>query len=277
MAARPSHPRTNQEKADRLSALRQRTLRIRSSTDTRTNLPAFPPQGTPRGPTPPKHPPPPPLPPYGPNQRFQKLEKLQIPEPPAPPHQHQSSAAPYERSAAKPAQIASGAYVSQRSEAAGKTRYAPYESNGAMPIRPLPVKPTLWAAIESADFETFVNALAAGGDLEQRYLGWTPLMKAAEEGRLPMMQLLVAGRAQLDATTGRGRAALSFAAAPSSQHETSQPRETPVHTLRFLLEARADANIEDRNGLTPYERAVKETRNDAMAVLAQLAPDPSSA
>ena len=42
-------------------------------------------------------------------------------------------------------------------------------------------KPTLWAAVERGDEDTVHRLLTLCCDVDERYRGWTPLMKAAEK------------------------------------------------------------------------------------------------
>ena len=96
-------------------------------------------------------------------------------------------------------------------------------------------KPRLWAAVENGDEDTVHALLTIGCDVDERYMGWTPLMKAAEEGRTMIALQLLAHRADLEAINNKGRTALSFAAAPSGG------RPTPRETLAFLMACGADA------------------------------------
>ena len=99
-----------------------------------------------------------------------------------------------------------------------------------------------------------------GQDIEEKYDGWSPLMKASEEGHVVIIRLLLEQNANLEVTNRKGRSALSFAAAPSQQ------RPTPVEALRVLLEAGADALQIDQFGQTAKARAQREKREEAVAV-----------
>jgi len=122
-------------------------------------------------------------------------------------------------------------------------------------------KPALWAAVERGD-ETAVRTLLERGRLpEEEYRGWTPLMKAAEEGHVGIMELLLERSVDLEATNKKGRTALSFAAAPS------RGRSIPAAALRMLLERGADAAHKDDDGLTAKARAKREKREEAVAIL----------
>ena len=85
-------------------------------------------------------------------------------------------------------------------------------------------------------------------------------MKAAEEGRIEIMKMLLDHKADMEASNRKGRTALSFAAAPSMK------RATPVGTLRMLLGRGADRTRTDDSGMTPRAHAEKELREDAIGI-----------
>ena len=97
-------------------------------------------------------------------------------------------------------------------------------------------------------------------DVEEKFNGWSPLMKAAEEGHMQIIRELVSKRANLEVTNKKGRGPLSFAAAPSMKRQVS------LEALRLLLEAGADPTRMDEGGYTAKERAMMEKRHDAVAV-----------
>ena len=120
-------------------------------------------------------------------------------------------------------------------------------------------KPDLWAAVERGDEVAVQRLIQEGQDIEEKYDGWSPLMKASEEGHVVIIRLLLEQNANLEVTNRKGRSALSFAAAPSQQ------RPTPVEALRVLLEAGADALQKDQFGQTANARAQREKREEAVA------------
>ena len=126
-------------------------------------------------------------------------------------------------------------------------------------------KPELWAAVERNDEALVQQLLAQGKDPEERFEGWTPFMKAAEEGAVEAMRMLLDKKADIEASNRKGRTALSFAAAPSNDGKTRRP--TPVSCLRLLLESGADAKRKDGRGISPKDYAMKDKRDDAIAVL----------
>ena len=127
------------------------------------------------------------------------------------------------------------------------------------------VKPDLWAAVEMNDEAGVQQLLALGKDPEEKFEGWSPLMKSAEEGAVEIMCMLLAKSVDLEARNKKGRTALSFAAAPSNNG--SEVRPTPVATLRLLLESGAKTQCKDVMGRTAKDRAVHEKRDDAVAIL----------
>lgn len=129
-----------------------------------------------------------------------------------------------------------------------------------LPRAPPQSKSKLWASVERGDEAAARQHLADGCDVEETYLGWTPLMKAAEEGHVEIMRLLLSKGVDLEAANKRGRTALSFAAAPSMK------RPTPYAALRVLLEHNADMSRKDDAGLTAKQRAQKENRDQAVRI-----------
>ena len=108
-------------------------------------------------------------------------------------------------------------------------------------------KPPLWAAVENGHENTVHGLLTIGCDVDESYMGFTPLMKAAEEGHTMIALQLLANGADLEAINKKGRTALSFAAAPSGA------RPTPRGTLAFLIACGADATHESEKKCTPLE------------------------
>jgi hypothetical protein len=125
-------------------------------------------------------------------------------------------------------------------------------------------KPDLWAAVEKNDVAEVQHLLALGKDPEEKFEGWSPLMKAAEEGAAEVMRMLLGKNVDLEVSNKKGRTALSFAAAPSNKGAVRGP--TPVATLRLLLESGAKTQHKDVTGVTAKERAVREKRDDAIAI-----------
>ena len=129
-------------------------------------------------------------------------------------------------------------------------------------------KPELWAAVERADTGAVQMLLQQGKDPEERYEGWTPLMKASEENATEALRMLIEKRCDIEAQNRKGRTALSFAAAPSNDGTTRRP--TPVGTLRLLLEQRANTKHKDQRGMTAKDCASREQRDDSLAIFEEL-------
>lgn len=121
-------------------------------------------------------------------------------------------------------------------------------------------KPPIWSAVENGEDEVVAALLAEGCSVEDCYQGWTPLMKAAEEGVVNIMKVLLQHRADIEAANKKGRTALSFAAAPSRH------RATPTEAIKTLLVHNADPYRKDMAGLTPKARAHREKRADAVLI-----------
>ena len=112
-------------------------------------------------------------------------------------------------------------------------------------------------------FALVSTLIANGYNIEQKFQGWSPLMKAAEENEARILQKLLQQKAKMDVKNQKGRTALSFAASPSMK------RNTACDTLRLLLENNADPSQKDDRGLTPKAHAIRERRWDAMKRLDQ--------
>ena len=138
-------------------------------------------------------------------------------------------------------------------------------SNGPDHTRVHKCKPPLWEAVENNQVDQVIKLIDEGCNIEEKWKGWTPLMKAAEEGYLEILDNLLGSRADLTATNRKGRDALSFAAAPSGT------RSPPLAALRLLLERGADPNHIDGAGMTAKMRATKEGYKDAVACFEEFA------
>merc|ERR1712060_952566 len=100
-----------------------------------------------------------------------------------------------------------------------------------------------------------------GDDVNASFKGWTPLMKAAEEGYCEIIIGLLGRRAHLEASNKNGRTALSFAAAPSME------RHTCVDAVKLLLEARANVEHVDARGETARARALRDGQSSSVAAI----------
>ena len=109
-----------------------------------------------------------------------------------------------------------------------------------------------------------MELLRDGADLEEKYEGWTPLMKASEENSVEVLRMLIDKKANIEATNRKGRTALSFAAAPSDDGTKARP--TALQALRLLLESGADAKHKDDRGNTAKDYASRDKREDALEI-----------
>ena len=128
-------------------------------------------------------------------------------------------------------------------------------------------KPVIWSAVASGDIELVRQLLRASVDIECRYEGWTPLMKAAEMGHVIIIEALLERSADIDARNRKGRTALSFAAAPSMDGTAKRP--AALDALRLLLQRGADHTYQDVRGFTAEDHARVEKRDDALAVFSE--------
>ena len=122
------------------------------------------------------------------------------------------------------------------------------------------LKPSLWFAVENKSTEEVRRLLKAGADPNIKYKGLTPLMKAAEEGYLEIMEVLLDSGCEIDAVNSTGRTALSFAASPSGMR-VEQPE-----AVELLLCSAANTTLVDSRGWTAKDWAVHENIYSAIAV-----------
>ena len=126
-------------------------------------------------------------------------------------------------------------------------------------------RPALWSAVAANDWSRVRELVLEGSvDIDQRYQGWTPLMKAAELGATRIVDFLLEQGAELEAVNKRGRSALSFAAAPSSDGRIK--RQASVEVIECLLGWGADMNMRDGRGYTAKELALHERRGEVVAL-----------
>ena len=125
-------------------------------------------------------------------------------------------------------------------------------------------KPELWKAVAQGDAAKVQELLNQGKDPTEPFEGWSPLMKASEEGNEEVIRMLLNKKVDIEVTNRKGRTALSFAAAPSNDGSTR--RLTAVAAMRLLLQSGANAHKADEKGATAISRANDEKRDDALAV-----------
>ena len=111
-------------------------------------------------------------------------------------------------------------------------------------------KPEIWRAAEEDNAASIRDTLgrtpaAMPKPVDAKYQGWTPLMKAAENGNLPILHLLLGARANVLEVNKKGRTALSFAAAPSNGKGNPPPQEA---AYELLVRAGAGPELKDARG-----------------------------
>lgn len=148
-----------------------------------------------------------------------------------------------------------------------RSRSPPRRGRSRSYHRPPPKeKPELWAACAKNNGDVVQYLLTQGKDPEEKFEGWSPLMKAAEEGALDALRLLLEKKVDIESSNRKGRTALSFAAAPSMNNEDRRDRPTPTQVIRVLLENGADPKHKCERGMTPKDYAVKAKRDEAIAI-----------
>ena len=132
--------------------------------------------------------------------------------------------------------------------------------------------PKLWDAVAAGNVAETMDLLEEGCDVEERHRGWTPLMKAAEEGHCHIAELLLDHGADIEATNRKGRSALSFAAAPSSGdwYRGRRGRVAHVSMVKLLVERGANMWKQDDAKLTPRKRAELERQTESVDILKEL-------
>lgn len=128
----------------------------------------------------------------------------------------------------------------------------------------------LWTASENGDVKTVIRLLGEGQKTEQTYKGWTPLMKAAEEGHCECLKALLEARARVDASNSKGRRALSFAAVPS------MGRQAVIPALEIMLRADADLQHRDFRGETARARALRGRFGESVTTIDRFVAEQAS-
>ena len=127
------------------------------------------------------------------------------------------------------------------------------DSRRHSPARDTGLPPPLWTAADEGNFDTCLLFLSDQSiNVDLTYKLWTPLMKAAENGDVEMVSLLLCHSADVNAVNRKGRDAFSFAAAPSMKRASTKNH---CCVLRLLVERGADPLRTDASGKTAKERA----------------------
>lgn len=142
---------------------------------------------------------------------------------------------------------------------------APAPAQPAAPAMAPTPAPEPMAALEAAfagDAARLQAQLAAGVPIDCRdELGYTPLMWAAQAGRLDVLALLLRGGAELDATDAAGRSALLVATVAGQ-----------LEAARRLIMAGADPELAAADGVSPLGYARAYDLAPFVALMAPQAP-----
>jgi hypothetical protein len=125
----------------------------------------------------------------------------------------------------------------------------------------------LWKAVETGDRAGTHLLLSQGCHPDETHKLWTPLMKAAEEGHVDIALMLLGHGADVNAKNTKGRDALSFAAAPSMNRDTT---DAHVAMLRLLVDWGADPRRKDGRGRSAKDMARQEGRRRIVDVMDEL-------
>ncbi|HZP94651.1 MAG TPA: ankyrin repeat domain-containing protein [Burkholderiales bacterium] len=119
----------------------------------------------------------------------------------------------------------------------------------------------LLKAAEAGDTARIEALLAAGVDVDGRdKRGFTPLMYAAANDRVPAIELLIRRDADVNAQSDIGETALICAV----RYGRGKPE-----TLKALIDAGANVNVAMKDGGSALSWARKKNRSEAVALLAQ--------
>jgi len=103
-------------------------------------------------------------------------------------------------------------------------------------------------------------------DAAEKFLRWTPLLRAAQNRRADTVRYLLEHRANVNAKAGYGQTPLTEAISGSVFfHNVS--KEDRDETIRALLAAGADVNLPCQNGRTPLITAVFQGAVDLVRLL----------
>ena len=121
--------------------------------------------------------------------------------------------------------------------------------------------PPLWTAVVENDIDEVKRLHQTGGRaaIEMQHQRWTPLMVACERGFVDIASFLLENGADTSAVNGKGRCALSFAAAPSQDDQQNQ-RVSQLEIIELLSRHGAEIDRRDKMGKTPRDYAETDSR-----------------
>jgi hypothetical protein len=128
--------------------------------------------------------------------------------------------------------------------------------SGARPYRAVDPAWNVMTAIDNDDLRSVRRALDRGMPVEARECGTTPLLRAAELGRVPIIELLLSRGADTRASDDFGTP-LAYATW----------NRAGVDTVRLLLRHRADPGVGRPNGVTPLMLATMVDDVESMDAL----------
>ncbi|KDQ21130.1 hypothetical protein BOTBODRAFT_79913, partial [Botryobasidium botryosum FD-172 SS1] len=106
--------------------------------------------------------------------------------------------------------------------------------------------------------------------------GRTRLHRAAIDGALPLVALLLQHGADVGARDCQGRSPLHYAAAACDRHPSAPKCTVCPEIVNALLKAGANPNAADENGVTPLHRAVQNTSASVAELLLNAGANPNS-
>ena len=122
-----------------------------------------------------------------------------------------------------------------------------------------------WRTVKQGNFLSIDHLIACGADCNVRdESGWTPLMEAVYQGRLPLVQILVNHMAEIDAQSSDGNTALMIACITGY-----------TDVVQYLTSVGANIGLRCQRGNTALHYAILYRRFDIVLHLLDLGADPN--
>lgn len=139
-------------------------------------------------------------------------------------------------------------------------------------------EPPLVAAADEESVEILQLLLDAGADPDTtNHGGDSALLEAARSAKLDMVELLIGAGARIDSPDANQRwTPLAWAVWWSCQQAGQPIRPNHEETVRALLAAGADPNFRDKDGLTPFMMAAMLDRTELADLLLAHGADPAA-